>query len=325
MSALRAVALFRALWIAVGTSVDDLQCTLSCENGGYCSYVATDIDVLTHEVQSGQLIQKCICQPGFGGLGCEIEVEECAVPERMCHNGLPCVETAAGDWKCDCNIADGVSSFAGSMCRKPYTEYCSGKFREADLTFCTNGGKCKSDFIAAEVAPGNFSVNEHYQHLGCVCNSDFYGPHCEFLRYNDRAVGSSMGAEDTGAAPITTFIYAGVGGIAAMSVLVLYAVHRRRRRRQKRSMAARGAAITPGGFSDGAGALQPQYRDVVGSYDDHIPMPSYGPRESEMAPLEDTASYSGVDYDVDVDYDIDDYDAGDEQPAPTDAQAGYFL
>jgi hypothetical protein len=84
-----------------------------------------------------------------------------------------------------------------SMCRNPYTEYCSGEYDpEGILTFCTNGGKCKSDFIAAKVAPGNLSVNQDYQHLGCVCNKAFYGPHCEFLRYDEESL-SDQDAEHT--------------------------------------------------------------------------------------------------------------------------------
>lgn len=91
-----------------------VPCNLECANGGYCTFVADDDAVtLQREVQSGQLVQRCVCRPGFSGLGCEIEIPQCSFPERKCHNGAPCVESANGDWRCDCSLADRTSAFAG--------------------------------------------------------------------------------------------------------------------------------------------------------------------------------------------------------------------
>jgi hypothetical protein len=39
-----------------------------------------------------------------------------------------------------------------------------------------------ADVISAEVAPFNTSVNAQYEHAGCICPSEYDGPHCEFLR-----------------------------------------------------------------------------------------------------------------------------------------------
>ena len=95
---------------------------------------------------------------------CENVLEQCSLPERRCHNGAPCSQNKDGEWGCDCSIADVMSPFAGKMCRKPITEYCSGKFQPgAALSFCTNGGRCLADFIAAQVAPGDTSVNKKFQ------------------------------------------------------------------------------------------------------------------------------------------------------------------
>jgi hypothetical protein len=96
---------------------------------------------------------------------------------------------------CDCSVAEEVSRFAGLMCRNPYTEFCADKYDPKESTsFCTNGGKCKSSFISAQVAPGNTTINNEYRHLGCVCPKEFYGPHCELLKY-DREQAPDTGAD----------------------------------------------------------------------------------------------------------------------------------
>jgi hypothetical protein len=166
------------------------SCTLNCEHGGYCAMIPGDEKQLAHQVQSGELIQECVCMADYGGLGCEQTTEKCSLSTRKCPSGADCtLSTATGEWTCDCAIADRVSSFAGNMCRKRYTEYCSGAYApDRALIYCTNGGKCKSDFITAKVAPGNASANLEFQYLGCVCNEAFYGPHCEFLKYDETHV-----------------------------------------------------------------------------------------------------------------------------------------
>lgn len=146
-------------------------------------------DDLAHVAQSGKLVASCHCKPGFTGIACENIDQECILPERKCSNGSPCRPKENDDgstkWACDCALADSLSEFAGQMCRNPLTEYCSGKFDpHSPLVFCTNGGRCRADIIGAQVDPGNTTVNSLYQHAGCVCPRDFYGPHCEFLRLN---------------------------------------------------------------------------------------------------------------------------------------------
>lgn len=87
------------------------------------------------------------------------------------------------EWTCECAEADARSEFAGRMCRNPITEYCAGKYDpHAPLNFCTNGGRCNADFIAAQMAPGDTMENASHQGAGCRCPADFYGPHCEFLK-----------------------------------------------------------------------------------------------------------------------------------------------
>ena len=178
-------------------------CDLYCENGGFCEYVSDDNDELSALVQRGAMIQKCVCPTGFGGTGCEIVLQECG-NDGKCHNGRPC---SAETGTCECADAEHVSKFAGMMCHRPYTEYCADRYHPDDdndepLQFCTNGGKCKSSIIAAQVAPGNTTMNDHFSHMGCICPLDFYGPHCELLKYDrageDSVVVEQAADEDSG-------------------------------------------------------------------------------------------------------------------------------
>jgi hypothetical protein len=143
-------------------------CQLNCANGGHCEYTGSDQAQLSHDIQSGNLVQTCVCQPGFVGMGCEIP--------------SPCGVLEVQDTQCDyCTVvADEMSKFAGMMCRKPFTEYCSSATATTD--FCTNGGKCMASFVAANLAPGNTTANSQFAGLGCICNPAFYGPHCELLK-----------------------------------------------------------------------------------------------------------------------------------------------
>ena len=124
-----------------------VSCDLECSNGGYCALVAGTEQEIGKMAQSGQLIEVCVCRPGFTGLTCESINEECVLPDRICHNKVPCIRRPdTGDWGCDCSVADSISEFAGRMCRKPITEYCPGKFDpDSAFSFCTNGGYVCTD------------------------------------------------------------------------------------------------------------------------------------------------------------------------------------
>lgn len=104
------------------------------------------------------------------------------------HSGKACDLLPDGSRTCACHVADAVDpQLAGLFCRRWTTEYCTGQLEVSDtneIYFCTNGGKCQADFIAAQIAPGDVSVNQEYADAGCVCNEHFYGPHCEFLEFD---------------------------------------------------------------------------------------------------------------------------------------------
>lgn len=159
------LALTFALVRAQGTTSDPslVTCDLQCANDGYCTLVEGTTEDLARQAQSGHLIEKCVCKPGFTGLTCNAEVEECSLPERRCNNKARCRQDDEGEWGCDCSEADALSFFAGHQCRNPTTEYCTGKYDPyAALSFCSNGGRCLSDFLAAQVAPGDTAFNSAY-------------------------------------------------------------------------------------------------------------------------------------------------------------------
>lgn len=163
-----------------------MECTLNCNNGGFCSlypFDATSTSTSTAPVD-GLLREICICPLGWTGITCLEQTDalhSCHTHDdtHVCRNGGLCrpvlkddgggnVEEA--DWRCDCEIAQSVSSFAGAMCRNPATEYCSSD----GASFCTNGGSCVKNLVQADLFPGNSG--------DCVCPPEFTGPHCEFLK-----------------------------------------------------------------------------------------------------------------------------------------------
>ena len=169
-------------------------CDLECANGGYCRFVRGTADELSRKAQSGILVETCRCPSGYTGSTCQydIVVEEEVPQERRCYSDLDDADTNTTTTTrgCDCSLADDLSDFAGRMCRKPVTEYCSGKFDiHKPLLFCTNGGRCRQDILGATFLleePGNDAIMSNTKNnAGCVCPGDFHGPHCEFLRMND--------------------------------------------------------------------------------------------------------------------------------------------
>ena len=132
------------------------KCDLQCHNNGVCSHLTTNEDQLRKRMQSGQMIQQCDCPRGYRGMSCDVSVDE-----------FPCPKENAGRLRsdCDCAVADQVSAFAGEQCRNPSTEYCASLSKSigGHIFFCSHGGKCNGDIIAAQLNPGNTSSNYLYQ------------------------------------------------------------------------------------------------------------------------------------------------------------------
>mmetsp|Transcript_15069 Transcript_15069/g.32917 ORF Transcript_15069/g.32917 Transcript_15069/m.32917 type:complete len:482 (+) Transcript_15069:172-1617(+) len=162
------------------------DCVIDCENGGLCEFVSDSLRELRHIFQSGGLIQRCRCPPGWGGVACEIPTENCILRTKTCElSGRSC-DKVGNQWTCHCNIADQVdNNLAAAVCRRGYTEYCSDYYDpEGPLYYCTNGGKCNSDFLSAEESPGDLATRRKYMDAGCRCNENFYGEHCEKMRFD---------------------------------------------------------------------------------------------------------------------------------------------
>jgi hypothetical protein len=92
--------------------------------------------------------RSCNCTPGYQGLRCENNVDDCA--GHKCSNNATCVDLVEA-YRCDC-----PAGFTGQYC-------------EAKIPFCTkehnpcrNAGRC---------------VN-HQSHYSCECPSGFAGANC---------------------------------------------------------------------------------------------------------------------------------------------------
>lgn len=134
----------------------------------------------SHNLADGTMREMCICPEGFTGLTClhhVAKMEHCRSynGQRYCLNGGICRQIMSSksddEWRCDCIEADGISPFAGHMCRKPHTEYCN----DEGTAFCTNGGTCKNNLVSQTIRL------EYSGSDSCVCPKEFSGPHCEFL------------------------------------------------------------------------------------------------------------------------------------------------
>jgi hypothetical protein len=126
---------------------------------------------------------KCICQHGYGGQDCSLQVEHCddkithsPLDVDFCYNGGRC-ETYIADSKtkgkatrCNCQKAVGSAKvYAGHQCEYPSQHSCEDGVEFSNYAFCVNGGTCKK--IVPEGSP----------HPLCECKNGFVGRHCQFL------------------------------------------------------------------------------------------------------------------------------------------------
>lgn len=147
-----------------------VQCNLNCNNGGYCSLYPFEPTATTAATPvDGSLRQICVCPLGWTGITCleptdELEICHHHDGTHVCRNGGLCrpvvqnnldsaaasassEEGGANGWRCDCEIAEQVNAFAGAMCRRPATEYCSA----GGSSFCTNGGSCVNNLVQSDL------------------------------------------------------------------------------------------------------------------------------------------------------------------------------
>mmetsp|Transcript_27008 Transcript_27008/g.79803 ORF Transcript_27008/g.79803 Transcript_27008/m.79803 type:complete len:282 (-) Transcript_27008:621-1466(-) len=224
-------------------------CDLPCENGGYCSLLPGDKKELSNRAAAGDLLEKCVCRPGYEGTTCELAVEECSdfesVRQQTCRSGVPCKRIAiAGSgiarYGCDCGVAMSVSRFAYEMCRQPATEYCGRSNSIQANSFCTNGGSCAGNLGLRKVDKGPF------QHEGCVCPPEFHGPHCEYLIGHGPSQDSSAGRITPSSSPVvldgrggpgsvfvTAMILFGLGAAIVSTTAIVFQARRRKQVREE--------------------------------------------------------------------------------------------
>ncbi len=90
---------------------------------------------------------QCACSPGYGGVRCEIDIDDCAVDR--CKNGGVCVDRV-NDYECQCSVGYGGKD-------------CELADDDCARMPCQNGGECVDG-------------NARYT---CVCPAGFSGLDCE--------------------------------------------------------------------------------------------------------------------------------------------------
>ena len=116
-----------------------------CRNGGYC------ID--------GMNTFTCVCQPGYTGVECETNINECAEVPSPCAENAGCSDTP-GSFECKC-----LSGFEGDG----YVSDEGGGCVDVDdcvSTPCENGGSC------ADAGPNAFDCECAEGWIGATCESD---------------------------------------------------------------------------------------------------------------------------------------------------------
>mgnify|MGYP000015760698 CR=1 FL=1 len=96
----------------------------------------------------------CICDVGYQGLLCEINIDDCLV--NSCQNGGTCVDLI-NDFLCNCRLG-----FSGDICTilDPVCDVGNP---------CLNGGICV-----------NVEVTENPERFRCDCTPPFSGQTCDF-------------------------------------------------------------------------------------------------------------------------------------------------
>ena len=99
----------------------------------------------------------CVCQPGYTGKYCEIEINPC--DSLPCLNHGKCKKSGQFDFRCNCPYG-----YTGKICDEPLLK-CNDSMNK-----CENNGLCMT--------------NGNHDHFICFCQPDFHGQRCQ-LKYND--------------------------------------------------------------------------------------------------------------------------------------------
>ncbi|KRY18790.1 Neurogenic locus Notch protein [Trichinella patagoniensis] len=121
-----------------------------CRHGATCHNKADSGALITggSGLHSGYT---CACRPGYTGVNCEQNVDEC-VQLKPCLNGAKCTDESQG-FRCHC-----PPGFVGKLCEHRL-DPCRGKV-------CLNNGKCRP--------------TSNYRDFVCQCKAGFHGRMCEY-------------------------------------------------------------------------------------------------------------------------------------------------
>lgn len=134
------------------------QCDLPCQNGGTCQkganqtkqkefirkFVDEDFSDMLSETPDLKGFEHCVCPPGYFGIHCEYQMEQCGDEEHLCFHGSTCTMNE-GEFSCDC-FSSKIKS-AGMFCEYVASSECEEwvDVTNGHMGFCTNGGHCEVD------------------------------------------------------------------------------------------------------------------------------------------------------------------------------------
>ena len=167
----------------------------------------------------------CDCRDtGFIGENCEIE---CSID---CENGGKCIPASAesesyDEATCSCSkaVVDG-NPYAGLRCEYGATKSCMTLGSESKHSFCTNGGECPS------------IVGDNEQHTDCICDEEFEGSHCEYVKGTAPVIAGASSAETDNSFQVNStsdvWVYIMIAVIASLIVVLVLAFFARGRKRR---------------------------------------------------------------------------------------------
>ena len=164
-----------------------------CQNNGTCQ---EDIDTYSYT---------CHCLPGFEGIQCEVNIDDCTLLNVTCANGGTCIDLVE-DFQCQCpegfvgdfcevnmdecignlcqfesTCIDGIDSYS-CLCMPGYTgTYCNVTIQTCDQDPCSNGGTCIEFYttppmITSGTVQTPTSTNRMFE---CRCAEGWEGVFCE--------------------------------------------------------------------------------------------------------------------------------------------------
>ncbi|XP_070576064.1 sushi, von Willebrand factor type A, EGF and pentraxin domain-containing protein 1-like isoform X2 [Ptychodera flava] len=155
--------------VSMGTSsegdcifVDDCQSS-PCQNGGLCR------DMIGFYI--------CICDDGFQGTDCEIDIDECQ--SNPCKNDAICVDQPNG-YNCTC-----IPGFAGTNCDEDVDECLSSPCYRGTCINEVNGFQCvcpddyHGDLCDKEQTLCVKCVHGYCNGTNCICDDGFTGDICD--------------------------------------------------------------------------------------------------------------------------------------------------